>query len=238
MTRLRLATYNVHKCRGIDWRVNPARVMRVIRELEADIIAVQEVFAQQADYLSRALGIAHVFGPARELRGDNYGNAVFSNVPIVASCNYDVSIERKEPRRCLRVDLQLGDATVLHVFAVHLGTSYLERRHQVHKLMAQEVAGNTDLAGARVLVGDFNEWTRGLVTQTLSRHLQSADIMQYLKRGRTYPGVLPFLHLDHIYYEPPLQLIGMHLHRSATSLLASDHLPLLADFAVAGMRGY
>jgi endonuclease/exonuclease/phosphatase family metal-dependent hydrolase len=47
MTRLRVATYNVHKCRGMDWRVNPARIVKVIREIDADVIALQEVVAGQ-----------------------------------------------------------------------------------------------------------------------------------------------------------------------------------------------
>ncbi len=229
--RLRLATYNVHKCRGMDLRVKPARVVRAIRELRADVIAIQEVFAQQAEYISSELGIASVFGPARKYVGEEYGNAVFSRFPILSSGNYDLTIRRREPRRCLRTDFQIG-GTLLHLFAVHLGTSYFERRRQVAKLMSPEVLWNPELKGARAVVGDFNEWTRGLVTRTLSEHLESADIAYHLQRSRTYPGFLPLLHLDHVYYDPELQLTGMHLHRSAIALAASDHLPLVAEFRV------
>ena len=86
------------------------------------------------------------------------------------------------------------------------------------------------MQGPRILLGDFNEWVRGLTTKLMSSHLKSADLKLHLRRSRTYPGVLPFLHLDHIYYDDHLTVENLHLHRSRTSLIASDHLPLVADF--------
>jgi len=231
MTTLRLVTYNVHKCRGIDWRVRPARIVRVLREIDADVIAIQEILAGQSAYIAAELGMSHVFGIARQHAGQDYGNAVLSRFPIVSSTTQDLTIRRREPRICLRADIAV-EHTMLCLFAVHLGTSYLERRQQVAKLMSAEVLGSTALSGPRVVVGDFNEWTRGLVTRTLSHHFESADIAYHLKRTRTYPGILPIMHLDHVYYDPELKLEGMHLHRSGTALRASDHLPLVAEFVV------
>ncbi len=230
MSRLRIATYNVHKCRGLDYRVRPARILKVIQEIDADVFTVQEVFAKQVNYLSEHLRMPQVFGSARQSGGHDYGNAVFSRYPILQSHNYDLSVDRRESRRCLRVDIQLPEDKGVHLFAVHLGTSFFERRHQAVKLVSDEILGEAELKNPRVLIGDFNEWTRGLVTQTLSRHMRSADLVQHLGRTRTYPGVIPFLHLDHIYYDEPLQLVNMHLHRTPASLIASDHLPLVGDF--------
>ncbi len=90
--------------------------------------------------------------------------------------------------------------------------------------------GNPALGGARIVLGDFNEWTRGLASRLLASNLRSADVREHLSRTRTYPGVLPVLHLDHIYYDPTLELESLTLHRSRTALIASDHLPLVADF--------
>jgi endonuclease/exonuclease/phosphatase family metal-dependent hydrolase len=89
---------------------------------------------------------------------------------------------------------------------------------------------NEELSGARIMLGDFNEWTRGLTTRLLASHLTSADIRAHLPRAKTYPGVLPFLHLDHVYFDDSLELESMRLHRSRIALVASDHLPLVADF--------
>jgi endonuclease/exonuclease/phosphatase family metal-dependent hydrolase len=118
---------------------------------------------------------------------------------------------------------------MLHVFNVHLGTAFFERRHQARRLVAPEILLSSDLHGSRVMLGDFNEWTRGLVTRLLSTHLRSADIRRHLRRSKTYPGVIPFLHLDHIYFDHSMEMESLALHRSRLSLMASDHLPLVAE---------
>ena len=148
-------------------------------------------------------------------------------------CNYDITWRWQEPRGCLRVDVKLGDdGARLHVFNAHLGTAFIERRHQGRKLVGEGVLRNEKLTGPRVVLGDFNEWTRGLASRLLAEELRSADVRQHLRRARTYPGPLPVLHLDHVYYDPALRLERLWLHKSLTALVASDHLPLVADFTI------
>jgi endonuclease/exonuclease/phosphatase family metal-dependent hydrolase len=118
----------------------------------------------------------------------------------------------------------------MYFFAVHLGTSFIERRHQARRLISPDLLGADEYSGHRIVAGDFNEWTRGLATQLLSTYMRSADITIHLKRSTTYPGIVPFMHLDHIYYDPDFELREMHLYRTPLSLLASDHLPLIATF--------
>ena len=98
--------------------------------------------------------------------------------------------------------------------------------------MGEGVLQNDKLKGPRVVLGDFNEWTRGLASRLLAEELRSADVRQHLRRARTYPGPLPILHLDHVYYDPALHLERLWLHKSLTALVASDHLPLVADFTI------
>jgi len=130
----------------------------------------------------------------------------------------------------MRVNIPLTSNGVLHVYNVHLGTSFLERRQQARRLLDKAILHSDDHDGPRILLGDFNEWTRGLASRLLAEHFQSADLRLTLGRQRTYPGVLPFLHLDHIYYDDALTLESARLHRSRTALVASDHLPIVADF--------
>jgi endonuclease/exonuclease/phosphatase family metal-dependent hydrolase len=230
MTCFRVATYNVHKCKGVDWRVSPRRVADVIFEIEADIVAAQEILYSQAEAISSHVALPFVFGAARQHATEPYGNAVFTRFPAISSGNYDLTVRAREPRQSLRVSVLLANANPLHFFAVHLGTSFLERREQARRFVSAEILEQPDVKGARMVAGDFNEWTRGLATRMLAEHLQSADIVAHLKRRTTYPGVLPFMHLDHIYYDPAFHLRAMRLHRTRLALLASDHLPLLADF--------
>src|SRR5262249_32714162 len=83
-----------------------------------------------------------------------------------------------------------------------------------------------------IVLGDFNEWTRGLASRLFASHLESIDHRHQRRRTKTYPGVMPLLHLDHIYFDPLLQLKRFLLHRSRTALVASDHVPLVADFVL------
>jgi len=131
----------------------------------------------------------------------------------------------------LRTDIQV-DAATLHVFNVHLGTAFLEHRAQARRLFDEHILNHEELSGARIVLGDFNEWLRGSVSRTLRSHLEWADIRHHLQRSRTYPGVLPLLHLDHIYFDPALTLERLQLHRKRKAVIASDHLPLVADFRI------
>lgn len=236
--RLRVVTYNVHRCRGMDRRVRPQRIVEVLGEINADIIALQEVLSiadgrpedDQAYFIAEQLKMSHSVGGTRRLRGGIYGNVVLSRWPISATRNYDISVRGREQRGCLRADVEIAKSSLVHVFNVHLGTAYLERRHQGRRLIDEAILNNQELSGPRLMLGDFNEWTRGLASRLLASHLVSADVRLHLPRSRTYPGVLPLLHLDHVYYEDSLELEAMTLYRSRLSLLASDHLPLVADF--------
>ncbi len=98
------------------------------------------------------------------------------------------------------------------------------------KLVGSDILASVDLQGPRILLGDFNEWLRGLTTRLLTEHFGSDDIRVHLGRKHTYPGPLPLLHLDHVYFDEGLHLEGAMLHRSRKAIIASDHLPIAADF--------
>jgi endonuclease/exonuclease/phosphatase family metal-dependent hydrolase len=237
-SRLRVATYNIHRCRGWDQRVVPSRIARVLEEVDADIIALQEVVNHaasaekpgQACYLAEKLGYECRFGQTRQLRGRPYGNAVLSRFPITTTKSYDLSCELLEPRACFQVDVEVSECQHLHVFNVHLGTTHSERRRQASALVSTQILNNPDLRHPRVMLGDFNDWTQGPVSRLLASHLVSADLLAHLRRRRTYPGLLPMVHLDHIFFDASLHLESLRLHRSRTALVASDHLPLIAEF--------
>jgi endonuclease/exonuclease/phosphatase family metal-dependent hydrolase len=223
----------------LDRRVRPDRILDVLREIDADIVALQEVLSisngtrhdDQAGFFAEELGFHSVFGHNCELRGGRYGNLLLTRLPIHTSRNYDISFPARQPRSCLRADLKLRN-NVLHIFNLHLGTSYRERRHQTNYFLEDSILEPADIQGPRIVLGDFNEWIRGAMSRMLNSNFTSPDLRRHLNRSRTYPGVLPFLHLDHIYFDPVLQLQGLTLFRNRTSLIASDHLPLVADFQI------
>jgi endonuclease/exonuclease/phosphatase family metal-dependent hydrolase len=221
----------------MDGRVRPERIAEVLGEIDADVVALQEVISapdgrgneDQAGFLGHEMGLKFVLGETRRRRGRPYGNLVLSRFPIRAVANYDISAPGREPRGCLRADLGIDRNVVLHVFNVHLGTSFFERRHQARRLIGPSILGHPWLTGPRIVLGDFNEWTRGLATRLLAARLSMVDIRSHLGRRRTYPGLLPMLQLDHIYFDRHFEVRTVELHRTPTSLVASDHLPLVAE---------
>ena len=233
---LRVATYNIHRCRGMDRRTMPSRVADVIRELNADVVALQEVIgagpngAGQAEEIGAALGMGWVMASVRHLRNHLFGNVVLSRFPIVHHSQYDLSWRTCEPRACQRVDLEIAPGKTLHVYNVHLGTAVLERRYQAPRLASY--VHDRRVTGPKIMLGDFNEWMRGLATKTLSSLFESIDIRAHLRRRRTYPGIFPVLHLDHIYYEGQVEVRKLSMPRTRLALMASDHLPLVADLRI------
>ena len=232
---LRVATYNIHRSRGLDGRTNPARIAEVIRSINADVIALQEVVGAgpnssgHAEEIGAQLGMGWVMAPTRHLRNCLFGNVVLSRLPILHHAQYDLSWKTCEPRCCQRVEIAIGDDT-LHLYNVHLGTAFLERRHQAGRLGA--IVHDRRVGNPKIVLGDFNEWMRGLATQMLSERLKSIDLRAHLRRRRTYPGVFPVVHLDHIYYEGKVEVVKLELPRTRLSLMASDHLPLVAELRV------
>jgi endonuclease/exonuclease/phosphatase family metal-dependent hydrolase len=232
---LRIATYNIHRCRGLDGRTKPERIAAVLRAIDADVVALQEVIGAgpngrgQIEELGAMLGMGWVMASARHLRGHLFGNAVLSRLPITQHLEHDLSWKTCEPRRMQRVDIA-ADGCLLHVYNVHLGTALLEQRHQAEKLAA--VVTDRHVGGPKLVLGDFNEWMRGRPTLLLREKLNSVDLGDHLPRRRTYPGLFPILHLDHIYYAGKVEIVRIELPRTRLSLVASDHLPLVADIRI------
>lgn len=214
------------------------RIAEVLKQIDADVIALQEVVGMdeaarehnQVHAIAEELGYDFRIGENRRLRGSAYGNALLSRLPIVADSNHDLSFRMYEPRGCLEVTIEspLQSQTSLQIYNVHLGTGFFERRYQAHRLF--DVINGNSASGPRIVLGDFNEWTRGRASHLLSNHLNCAEPERLVGRARSYPGVFPLLHLDHIYYDSLLKLKSIAVHRSRLALLASDHLPIVADF--------
>jgi endonuclease/exonuclease/phosphatase family metal-dependent hydrolase len=228
MHRLRIATYNIHKCRGLDGQTRTDRIASVLEEVGADIIALQEVVKDQTDHLAERIGYFQAFGEVRQYRGSGYGNATLSRWDFKLIRPVDVTVAGREQRAALRTDIRLGQH-VLHVFNVHLGTGARERKQQAARLLDADLLRAIDISGPRIVLGDFNEWVHGLVTRSLTAEFHLTDLRLHLKRTRSYPALLPLLHLDHIYLDHHLAVEKAHFHRSRRALIASDHLPLVAD---------
>jgi endonuclease/exonuclease/phosphatase family metal-dependent hydrolase len=224
---MRVATWNIHACIGSDGRFDPGRTAKVLRELEADVIALQEVEHHAVegedilDYLADAVGLQALAGPTLRRRSNNdYGNALLSRLPIRAVDRVDLSEDRREPRGAIHALLDWNGLDI-QVVATHLGLSPVERRRQVRKLL---VLLEARPVAAAILMGDLNEWLLwGRPLRWLRTHFAP------MPHRRTWPSRLPLLALDRIWVEPRAAVTALGAHRSPLAAIASDHLPLVAD---------
>lgn len=225
-----VASYNIHKCAGLDRRVDLDRIAEVLQEIDADLVGLQEVFRPQAHALAERLGVQVAMGPTRERDGLAYGNAVLTRLAIRGSRTFDLSQPDREPRGGIRLDLEMphGQAGLLHLFNVHFGLKIRERASQVRMLVREHIL-HDELTGPRVVVGDLNEWFwfAGAVGRTLRRELRGPRIR------RTHPAPLPLFPLDRIYWDRGLDADGFRVHRSRLARVASDHLPVVARLRLA-----
>ncbi|MFN7973418.1 MAG: endonuclease/exonuclease/phosphatase family protein [Acidobacteriota bacterium] len=237
---VRIATYNIHRCQGLDRRTRPERIAEILQEIDADIVALQEVLGPgprgecQAQAIGALLGMGWVMAPTRRRRGHLLGNVVLSRFPIRRHVSIDLTCAAFSLRNCQRADLAVGndDAphATFHVYNVHLGTGILERRIQARSL--DSFINDHRVMGPKVVLGDLNEWTKGDITTMLSRTFQSIELPPHAAKRGSYPGILPLVQLDHIYYGGRVEVRDVRLPRTRKALVASDHLPLVADLRV------
>lgn len=221
---LTLATWNIHAAVGSDGRFVPSRVAEVLHEIDADIVALQEVplggrhWPNVLPLLAQATGCVGVEGLTFSVGGRCFGNAILSRYPVVATRRIDISFGSREPRGALDADIYVHGHR-LRVVATHLGLRAAERRAQVKRLLQ---AFDTEAMGV-VLMGDLNEWfVWGQVLRQLVSHFQAVPA------PATFPSRWPLLALDRIWVRPRHRLVRVHVHRTAGARQASDHLPLVA----------
>lgn len=221
---LTLATWNIHGAVGGDGRFAPARIARVLQEIDADIVALQEVplggrhwpnVLQLLSHVTRCVGVE---GITFSVGGRCFGNAILSRYPVVGTRRIDISFGSREPRGALDADI-FCHGHRLRVIATHLGLRAAERRAQVARLLQ---AFDTPEMGV-ILMGDVNEWfVWGKALRQLVSHFQAVPA------PATFPSRLPLFALDRIWIRPRHRLVRVHVHRTANAKIASDHLPLVA----------
>lgn len=223
---LTFASYNIHKAVGLDRRRDPERVIAVLRELHADVIALQEVdrrFGERESVLPKALleetpwRVAHVAKRPRSLGW--HGNALLVRRDIVIERAEAIALPTLEPRGAVGAELVL-DGQRLRVLGMHLDLSGLRRRDQIRAILRHcGQAGDVPT----VLMGDFNQWGRANgALREFAGEWQTPTI------GNSFPSRRPIAPLDRIVHSAEWTCAGTAVHHSALAVAASDHLPVRA----------
>lgn len=236
---IRIMTYNVHGCIGMDRKLDPKRIADVIAACEPDIVALQELdvgrrrsgWTDQAVTIAGYLAMDSHFHPALHVEEEKYGDAILSRFPsrlLKAAALPSTG----EPRGALAASITVHGVDLL-VVNTHLGLRRGERIRQVEELLGPEWLSHPEMKDMpAVLTGDFNAVPNSGAYRRLAQHLVEVQAGSGRRDKATFPSRLPFFRLDHIFVQNGLTVLDAEVVRKQLTRQASDHLPVLARIAV------
>jgi endonuclease/exonuclease/phosphatase family metal-dependent hydrolase len=231
--RLKVATYNIRKCVGLDQKRNPERILSVLNEIDADIIALQEA--------DRRFGLRESCLPASLIEAETpwqpvlfnirpgsigwHGNAILVRKGVEAHHAHPLDLPMLEPRGAVEAHCTF-DGRPLRIIGVHLDLSGLWRRRQVRAILKHIDAAPRHLP--TIIMGDFNQWSdRGALSEFAFHH------HRIIKTPKSFHSARPVAHLDRIIINHDISVEAQGVHESALAKRASDHLPIWASLAIA-----
>ena len=239
--RLRIMTYNVHGCHGMDGRILPARIARVIERYHPDFVALQEldfgrVRSQRHDQpqiIAEELGMHVQFCPTVIDEDEQYGHALLGHFPMELIRTEILSSRGQtwhvEPRGALWVRVNV-DGFQLNLMNTHFGLNREERLAQAEDLLGENWLGGIEPNEPVILCGDFNMFPRSRAYRALTRRLNDVQIAVKKKPAlNTFSSLHPFARIDHIFVSPHFVPEHFQVPRTHLTRVASDHLPLIAD---------
>jgi endonuclease/exonuclease/phosphatase family metal-dependent hydrolase len=234
-------TYNIHSGVGIDKRYDLGRIRRVLNDARPDVAALQELecrrertsYDDQSSVLAADLDLTSSFCATRSAEQGSFGIAVLSAFPVVHHQQYDLTYgTHREPRYCLRVDLEVEPGAVLHVFNCHLGLTARERTFQRKQMLSDAILLSEELHHPVIVMGDFNDRPISVVHRSLRKHFTDAFSASGKRWGPTFTfGPIP-LRLDHIYVGGGIRVLDCWVRDDRLALAASDHRPVIASVEV------
>lgn len=252
--KIRVMTYNVHSCRGLDGRVLPERIARVVEQFNPDLVALQELdvnrrWSKRMDQpllIAQHLRMQCHFQPVIAVEGEHYGIAILSRYPFEIKKSSDLpsfpkmSILRKsripfskyffEPRHAIWTSVTVSGREI-HFVNTHLSLRANERLEQVKSILGQEWLNMDSHKVPTILCGDFNEGPRSRGYQLLKASFGEVKSSMPQKSSRkTLFCPLPIFEVDHIFYNGDLRVESVNIPNTSLTRMASDHLPLIADF--------
>jgi endonuclease/exonuclease/phosphatase family metal-dependent hydrolase len=242
--RLRVATYNVHGCVGIDGQRSEGRIAEVIASMSADIVGLQELdlgrarsaHADQAALIATQLGWKYHFHPAMRTGEEQYGNAIVSRCPI--ELKRAAEMPGTPPWYCREQRIAIWmqaetDLGTVHVINSHFGLGSSERTLQAELLVGPAWLGSVPPDEPAILLGDFNSVRTSRAYRLLGTHLRDVRTLVTPPRTvRTFPTRLPSLAVDHIFVNAALRPTQLNVHRTPLARVASDHFPLVCELTL------
>jgi endonuclease/exonuclease/phosphatase family metal-dependent hydrolase len=250
----RIMTYNVHSCRGVDGKLDVARIAAVIAQSRPDIVALQELDVHrtrtgrvdQAHAIAERLGMHFHFNAALAVAEERYGDAILTALPVRLVRSGPLPNLRRvtlrgrtlelEDRGALWVEVELENGP-LQVINSHLGLVPPEQKVQSEALVGPDWIGSAPRP--LILLGDFNATPRYAAYKRFAGVLRDARKLAPGRPGApTFPSRMPMLRIDHAFVSEGVEVDGVHAPDTALARVASDHLPLVMDFTLTGGAGH
>ncbi|WP_213995142.1 endonuclease/exonuclease/phosphatase family protein [Arsukibacterium sp.] len=241
---LRVMTYNVHSCIGLDGKIDIERIARVIALAKPDVVVLQELDVgrdrtqglDQAELIARYLEMEFHFHPAMHLEEEKYGDAILTHLPlklVKADALPGLASKPKlEPRGAIWATVELHGQQI-NIINTHLGLQPRERLAQIDALLGEEWLGHPDCSGPVIFCGDLNAQPGSEVCRRLGQKMTDAQTLLEGHRPRgTFPSRFAAIRIDHIYVSENVEVTAVDIPGSQQAKMASDHLPLLIALAI------
>lgn len=238
---MRVMSYNVHRCTGIDRKTSPRRIADLIAHYQPDVVGLQEIDVHrlrtnkehQARVLAEMLEMYFVFYPAIRESSEHYGDAIFSRYPITPVRFGKLPMPQRrrpvEPRGALWVEVDYKGRKV-QMFNTHLGLNPRERHKQVESLLSPEWISSKHCHEPLILCGDFNALPRSKSYQKLTYRLHDCEsLLPGRRRRQTFPASYPLYRIDYIFVSKEWKVRDVFVPRTELLKIASDHLPVIAE---------
>lgn len=235
-TSIRVMTYNVHGCAGMDGKISTARIARVIAHYEPDVIALQEcdkhLDGGQALAIALELKTRYHYPASMQIEEDDFGNAILSVIPmqLVKSKALPTLPGRKiETRGAIWVTLACNGENIPFI-NTHFGLFSKERQKQSEALLGPDWTGAIEDKRSTLVCGDFNAFPTSTAFRLLATEFHcSQDSAKGHQSRNTFPGRYPLSRIDHIFCGKTFKTLKVQVPRTHLTMLASDHLPLIAE---------
>ena len=241
---LRIMSYNVHGCKGMDSRISTDRIARVIARYNPDVVALQEIDAgrsrsfgiDQAQRIAMILEMSFHFHPAFQYKEEQYGNAILSRYPMSLVKNdvlpklWNKAFLEFRGAIWVMVDYQ---GTKVNIINTHLSLWPKERLLQIKTLLDGDWLERPDRSGPVILCGDLNMVPNSPVYKEICKKFKDSQLMVAgHKPLKTWFAGLPIMRIDHIFVTPEFRVNSIQVSHTALERSASDHLPIIADLSL------
>jgi len=234
-TTFKIASYNIRKAVGLDWKRNPKRIFQVCYEINPDILILQEVDKRlgarsdvfDVEYLKQYYGYNIASVAHNNVSHGWHGNAIFYTSNFKEIQYNRIEIPYLEPRGAVHVTLQHKTEKVIDCVGVHLGLTQKMRIKQI--VYIRKLLENMQTGNPQIIAGDFNQWYKN---QSIGNAF--GEDYKVTSPGASFHSAIPKLALNYIVTSKDLQIHGACVHHSDLSRKASDHLPISACIVIKG----